>query len=463
MAAARRRYTLRVMGINRVTRLPRLWLGAAGVTLVTALAVVGAYVEANPVHHYGGLHLASHPPLAAYLLLAVPALALIWRNSLPVQVFGLAVGGAVGWAALGQIDGAALVPVIVGLYWVALTRAWRIAVAAGFAGAAAIFVTEGLLGPFGWFGGPNATMWPELLAAGALGGYVAARRQWLAAEGDREARANRAREEETRRRVDAERMRIARELHDVVAHSMAMINVQATAASMQLATDPDSAAEAIQAIRRASKSGLRELRAILEVLRQVDGESPAVPVPDLRAIAALAEATSAAGTPTTLEPAELPVPLPPPVALAVYRIVQESLTNVVRHAGRVAATVALRQEGGYLYVDVVNDGGAAAAAFSDGTGAGLAGMRERAAALGGTLDAGPRPGGGFTVHARLPVAATAPAREPQAPTAGPADTEGTAMVPDSLAAGHEPAAVSQDDGGTGRPGGPRGRPIASRP
>src|SRR5690348_2755071 len=339
MAPARCRYTLQAMGINSMVRLPRRWWSAAGVALVTVLTVTGAYVEANPVHRYGGLHLTSHPPLAAYLLLAVPALALIWRNSRPVGVLGLAVTGAVGWAALGQIDGAALVPVIVALYWVALTRPRRIAAAAGFAGAVAIFVTEGLLGPFGWFGGPNATMWPELLAAGAVGASVAARRQWLAAESDRAARAEQAREEETRRRVDAERMRIAHELHDVVAHSMAMINVQATAASMQLADDPAGAAEAIQAIRGASKSGLRELRAILEVLRQVDGGSPAVPVPDLRAIAALVEATSAAGTPTTLESAGLPVPLPPPVALAVYRIVQESLTNVVRHGGRVAATV----------------------------------------------------------------------------------------------------------------------------
>jgi signal transduction histidine kinase len=405
MTPARCGRTLRVMGSKSVAGLPRRWLGAAGIALVTALTVAGAYTEANPVHRYGGLHLTSHPPLGAYLLLAVPSLVLIWRNSRPVEVLGLAVGGAVGWAALGQIDGAALVPVIVGVYWVALTRTWRIAVAAGLAGAAAIFITEGLLGPFGWLGGPNVTMWPELLAAGAVGAYVAARRHWLAAERDRAVRAEQAREEETRRRVDAERMRIARELHDVVAHSMAMINVQATAASMQLATDPASAAEAIQAIRRASKSGLRELRTILEVLRQVDGGSPAVP--DLRAISALVEATSAAGTPTTLESAGREVPLPPPVTLAAYRIVQESLTNVVRHAGRVAATVSLRQDGGYLYVDVVNDGGSASAAFSDGTGAGLAGMRERAAALGGTLDAGPRSGGGFAVHARLPLAAAA--------------------------------------------------------
>ena len=240
----------------------------------------------------------------------MPSLALIWRDSRPVEVLGLAAGGAVGWAALGQIDGAALVPVIVGVYWVALTRARRMAIAAGLGSATAIFVTEGLLGPFGWFGGPNVTMWPELLAAGAVGAYVAARRHWLAADRDRAVRAEQAREEETRRRVDAERMRIARELHDVVAHSMAMINVQATAASMQLATDPASAAEAIQAIRGASKSGLRELRTILEVRRQVDGGSPAVP--DLGAIAALVEATSAAGTPTTLESAGRKVPLPPP-------------------------------------------------------------------------------------------------------------------------------------------------------
>jgi signal transduction histidine kinase len=436
------------MGIKSVARLPRRWRTVAGVALVTALAVIGAYVEANPAHRYGGLHLARHPPLAAYLLLAMPAVALLWRDSRPVEVLGLAVGGAVGWAALGQIDGAALVPVIVSLYWVALTRPRRTAVAAGLAGAAAIFTTEGLLGPFGWFGGPNATMWPELLAAGAVGASVAARRQWLAAEADRTAREQLAREEETRRRVDAERMRIARELHDVVAHSMAMINVQATAASMQLATDPASVAAAIQAIRQASKSGLRELRAILEVLRQADGGTAAMPEPDLRAIAALVEATSAAGTPTTLEQAGGPVPLPPPVALAAYRIVQESLTNVVRHAGRVTATVSLRHDGGYLQVDVVNDGGPAPAAVSEGSGAGLAGMRERAAALGGTLEAGPRPGGGFAVRARLPMAAAAAALGPATPHARPAGPEGAG----GRTTGRGPAV-----------GGPRARPIASQP
>jgi signal transduction histidine kinase len=449
MAPPGRRYTLQAMSVkSMVTAVPRGWAAAAGLATVAAATVAGGYAEANPRQHYGGLHLTSHPPLAAYLLLIAAALALAWRNARPVTVLGVTVAAAAGWAALGQIDGAALVPVIVALYWVALTRPRRVAIAAGLAGAVAIFMTEGLLGPFGWLGGPNATMWPELLAAGAVGAAVAARRQWLAAERDRAAQAEQTREEETRRRVDAERMRIARELHDVVAHSISMINVQATAAGLQLAEDPAAAAEAIQAIRGASKSALRELRAILDVLRVVDGGGPAVPVPDLRALAALAEATTAAGTPTTLDADGLtaggpnadgvpadgvpadgaqaatrqaatrhgeerqadgpPGPLPPPVALAAYRIVQESLTNVVRHAGRVPTTVILRRAGGDLQVEVVNEGGATPAAFADGAGAGLAGMRERATALGGTLEAGPRPGGGFAVRARLPLAAGAP-------------------------------------------------------
>src|ERR1035438_5370020 len=359
------------------------------------------------------------PPLYAYLLVGVPALALVWRNSRPVGVFLLAVAGAVGWAALGQIDGAALVPVIVALYWVALTRSRGVVLAAGITGAVAIFLAEGLFGPWGWLGGPNATMWPELLAAGALGGYVAARRQWLAAERDRAERNEQIREDETRRRVDTERMRIARELHDVVAHSMAMINVQATAASMLLADDPARVADALQEIRRASKGGLRELRAILDVLRQVDGDSPAVPVPDLRAIQALVDATTAGGTPTTRRADGQPVPLPPAVALAAYRIVQESLTNVVRHAGRAFTTVTLHHEPGYLLVEVLNDSATTRAPFSDGAGAGRTERGERAGAEGGALEAGALPGGGFRVHAKLPmITAAAADQEPEATPPG---------------------------------------------
>jgi len=429
MAPATRRYTLQTVGSSGTAWPPPRWRSAAGITLVLLLTMIGCYVEANPAHSYGGLHLTSHPPLAAYLLVALPAFALAGRDRVPVAVFAVAAAADVAWAALGQIDGAALVPVIVALFWVALTRPRHVAVAAGLAGATAIFVTEGALGPFGWFGGPNATMWPELLAAGALGGYVAARRKWLAAERDRAAQAELTREEETRRRVDAERMRIARELHDVVAHSMAMINVQATAATVLLTDDPAGAADALQAIRGASKSGLRELRAILKVLRQVDAGDP-VGAPDLRDIQTLADAATAAGTPTTVRAAVPAAPLPPPVALAAYRIVQESLTNVVRHAGGAAATVTARQEGGDLLVEIVNDKAAGPSAFGDGAGAGLAGMRERAASLGGTLAAGPRPGGGFAVQARLPLTPATGAPPPaRGPSGGPEPTVGPRARP----------------------------------
>jgi len=429
----------------RSAGLPSLgWRSAAGITVVLLLTVIGCYVEANPAHSYGGLHLTGHPPIAAYLLVALPAVALGWCERAPVAVFCVAVAGDVAWAAFGQIDGAALVPVIVALFWVALTRPRQVALAAGLAGAAVIFVTEGTLGPFGWLGGPNATMWPELLAAGALGGYVAARRQWLAAERDRAAHLERMREEETRRRVDAERMRIARELHDVVAHSMAMINVQATAASVLLTEDPAGAAAAIQAIRGASKSGLRELRAILKVLRDVDG-GPQTAVPDLRDIRVLADAAAAAGTPVTVLAEIAAAPLPPAVALAAYRITQESLTNVVRHAGGATVTVTLRQDGGDLIVEIIDDGSPATAASGegDGSGAGLAGMRERAASLGGTLEAGPRARGGFAVRARLPIAAAA-----AAPTATDPERIGTA-APAPMASGVGRAAPAGPAAGVG--------------
>jgi signal transduction histidine kinase len=407
------------MGITSTAWPPRRWRSAAGILLVLLLTVVGCYVEANPVHHYGGLHLTRHPPAAAYLLVALPALALAWRDRFPLAVFAVAAAADVAWAALGQIDGAALVPVLVALFWVALTRPRHVVLAAGLAGAAVIFVTEGTLGPFGWLGGPNATMWPELLAAGALGGYAAARRKWLAAERARAAQAGQLREDETRRRVDAERMRIARELHDVVAHSMAMINVQATAAAMLLAEDPAGAAAAIQAIRGASKSGLRELRAVLMVLRQADADDLEAAAPDLSGIQTLAGATTAAGTATTVR-VSAQAALPPLVALAAYRIVQESLTNAVRHASGAAATVTVYQDGADLVVEVSNERAPAGSASGpgDGAGAGLAGMRERAAALGGTLEAGPAAGGGFTVRARLPVVPRAAQGQPAA-VAGP--------------------------------------------
>lgn len=372
---------------------------------VGALVLAGSIAEAYPGHHYAGLELEHHPSPWAFALVLVPVVALFWRRSHPLVVFAIAVAAVAGWAATGQVYGAALVVVLVALYAVATSEVSRFTLAGlAVGGTALIWLVGGLLGPWGWWGGPQLDMWAEVAAAGAFGAAVAARRQWRQSELRNRIQRAQAHEAETRRRVDSERLRIARELHDVVAHSMAVINVQASAAALLVDQDRAQAHEAIQAIRRASKEGLRELRSILEVLRQVDGDEPAVALPGADAFRALAEATSGAGSPTTLSLGVELADLPPASTLAAYRIVQESLTNVVRHAPGSLASVCLRRQGELLVVVVADDGtGSSAAAFADGSGSGLTGMRQRVTALGGTLSAGRRAGGGFEVRAELPA------------------------------------------------------------
>jgi signal transduction histidine kinase len=392
------------------------WSEPAGVALVLALSVVGSVVEAYPAHHYAGLHLRTHPDPAEFAIVGVPAVLLWWRRSHPVTVYLAAVAGVAGWAALGQVYGASLVVVLVALYSLAVATPSRILVASlGAGGALTIWLVGGLLGPWGWLGGPQLDMWFEMLAAGAVGAAVAARRQWRASERLRSAQLEHAREEETRRRVDSERLRIARELHDVVAHSIAMINVQASAAATLLGDDPGRVADALQSIRDASKTGLRELRSILDVLRQVDGGQPAVPLPGQEAFHALADAATAAGTVTRLHCETHVADLRPETALGAYRIVQESLTNVIRHAPESTADVTIAARGGLLVIDVVNDGVRHHEPFVEGAGTGLAGMEERVRVLGGSMRAGPVATGGFGVHAELPITALAPDAEPLAP------------------------------------------------
>ena len=224
----------------------------------------------------------------------------------------------------------------------------------------------------------------------------------------------RTRAEESRRRAGEQRMAIARELHDVLAHHISLISVQAGVALHLMDEQPEQARTALTAIRQASHESLGELRSVLELLRHgadgADGAdgAPRAPAPGLDALDALVERTSAAGLPVTVEVTGAARPLPAAVGLAAYRIVQEALTNVTRHAGRpVTATVRLDYAPDQLTVEVTDDG--PGAEDTSGTGSGLLGMAERAAALGGQLDAGPRPGGGFRVAARLPVRARVPA------------------------------------------------------
>jgi signal transduction histidine kinase len=208
------------------------------------------------------------------------------------------------------------------------------------------------------------------------------------------------REREAARRVAEERVRIARELHDTVAHSMATITVQAGSALHVLDGESEHVRDALHAIRDTSKSALQELRATLGLLREGGAEEygPA----GLDRLPALLDAVRAAGVPVTLEVCGRSMPLEPAADHSAYRILQESLTNVLRHAGpRARAGIRMAYDPAGLAIEVTDDGAGPGPAHEGGHG--LGGMRERAEAVGGSLTAGPRPGGGFVVSARLPV------------------------------------------------------------
>ncbi|BCJ33089.1 two-component sensor histidine kinase [Actinocatenispora thailandica] len=386
-------------------RLPPLLLDAVLAIVVTALVVLGSVGESYPTSPDNTVAGLVVPPWPAYLLAGAAAAVLLWRRRRPVTVWAVSLALVVAYTIPGYVNGAALVAPVLAVYTVTtLGRARRALLLSGIT-VVVLMGSTMLFGPFG-FGGPVTVIPFEVAVALAAGLAVASRRAYVAEIADRAEQAERTREEEARRRVDAERLRIARELHDVVAHTMATISVQAAAAAHVLKDPPPEAATALAAIRAASKDGLVELRAILRLLR-TDGEAdPRHPTPGLAQLDALAERTRQAGVPVTLRlPAPLPE-LPGATELVAYRIVQESLTNTVKHAGPARATVTVETRDGQLDLTVVDDGIGCATTESDGHG--LLGMRERAASIGGTVEAGPHPGGGFRVHARLPLQAGAP-------------------------------------------------------
>jgi signal transduction histidine kinase len=207
--------------------------------------------------------------------------------------------------------------------------------------------------------------------------------------------------DEASRRVEAERLRIARELHDVIAHGFAAISLQAGVAAHLGTERPEQALAALEAIRVASRDVLGELRGILGQLRE-DDEAPE-PARGIGTLAALAKTTTSAGVRTSVEVTGRPRPVPVAVDHAVYRIVQEALTNTLRHARGATASVSIVYECNRLAVIVEDDGeGVPTELATQGSGYGIVGMRERALALGGTLTAMPRPEGGFRVRASIP-------------------------------------------------------------
>jgi signal transduction histidine kinase len=243
-----------------------------------------------------------------------------------------------------------------------------------------------------------------LAAVLLLGEAVRNRRAWAEEVRARLRRAEQDREREAERRVQQERLRIAREMHDVLAHTIAAINVQAGVAGDVIDEAPDKARASLRDIRRQSRDAIAELRATVGVLREGDTAAPRAPVPGLAELDGLVEMAAGAGVRVEVVVAGVARPLPGRVDLTAYRIVQESLTNVVRHAHASAATVSVRYDPEAVLLEVQDDGsGDTNGATADRGGHGLIGMRERAAALGGSLHAGVAPGGGFLVQATLPT------------------------------------------------------------
>ena len=238
-----------------------------------------------------------------------------------------------------------------------------------------------------------------------LGREVNERRRYLREVEERAERAEREREERAREAVREERARIARELHDVVAHEMTVMTVQAAGARRVLDSDPGQAAEALSAIESAGHDALTEMRRLLGLLRQDRTESALGPQPGLARLEALVEQMEEAGLPVDVELEGEIDPLPAGVDLNAYRIIQESLTNSLKHGGpNTTASVFVRYEPDRLVIEIADNGRGAAGALAErnGAGHGLVGMQERAALLGGTVRAGPRPGGGFIVKAVIP-------------------------------------------------------------
>jgi signal transduction histidine kinase len=392
--AARRRGSGIADAWGRVRRSPRAFDLALAVVmaLVTVAGSVGESHPGNPSDKPpAGVHIAA--PAAAYLLVAVSALALIWRRRRPVVVLAVSLGAALLYICLGYFGGAVMLNPMFALYAVAVAVPTARAIALSVITMLSLMAATAAFGPFGT-GGGFALIPGEVAAALFLGLRVASRHAAL-----------RASEVQARRAVDAERLRIARELHDVVAHTMSTINVQAGVAAHVIDRQPEQAAKVLEAIKQASKEGLRELRGILNVLRQADEQDERSPAPRLAQLDELVENTTRAGLPTSVTVHGQERTLAPTVDLTAYRIVQESLTNALRHAGPTTASVTLSYTDDQLQVEVLDGGPGPFDRTAHGAGLGIAGMRERAEAVGGSLLVGPGPEGGFRVQARLPLSA----------------------------------------------------------
>jgi signal transduction histidine kinase len=367
---------------------------AAGVYLAT---IAPSAFEPVQVHNV---------PLArGTVVVGVVCGVLVLRRRWPFVVLVLTIMGAEAYLMAPGTNVMVLAAPLVALYTVADTAGWRWSLTIGAPAVGLLVALHVLIRPPPDFGQENLT----LIACGALaiaaGAASRERRAYVKEVEERARQAERDREEDARRRVGEERLRIARDVHDMVGHHLALINVQAAVAVHVLEDQPGKAREALEHIMDASRSGLGDLREVIGLLREPgDPADPTEPNEGMRGLDELVATFRRSGLRIDQIVEGESRPIPSAADLTAYRVIQESLTNVRKHAGNAATTVRLGYEPDALRIVVENDGtGGPAERNGAAPGHGIDGMRERVAALGGSLLAERRPGGGFQVEVLLPV------------------------------------------------------------
>lgn len=376
---------------NIAARRRRLALEALLIAVVALIELGGTALAAQHQTGYGTFG------LAGIALLTVSVAALPLRRRFPVAVLAVTLATTLAYWSLGYPRGPVFAALVVAFVQVVLSGRRFVALVALIVG----FLS------FPWLGYlVGRTPEPDLGGIIGLGAWLAtlfSATELIRNRRERAREAERSRVESLLRRATDERLRIAQELHDVIAHSMSLINIRAGVALHLIDRDPEQAKNALATIKDVSKEGLVELRSILGVLRQVDETAPRAPTPTLQRLDELSERARASGVSVRLEIGGDLSTVPRNVDLAAYRIIQESLTNVARHSSRPNADVHLHIQAGRLLIDVVDQGSVMKTGSSlTSLGLGIAGMRERATSVGGELNAGPRAEGGFAVHASLP-------------------------------------------------------------
>ncbi|MCD7439807.1 sensor histidine kinase [Streptomyces lincolnensis] len=347
------------------------------------------------------------PDALGWTLLLVAHIPLVWRRARPLAVLVAVVACVAPYHMLDNNHAAPIPVTLLVLYTVAVTGTGPRTLGTAVFVLGPTLVVNAFTNPDGALEFLRISGW--IIATLLFGTAVRFHRLHIAAALERAERAERTREEEARRRVAEERLRIARDLHDLLAHSITLIGVQTSVAAHVLAADPErldrqTVGKALDDIAETCRTARGELRTTLEVLREHGPVDIRGPLPGLDGLPDLVETARLAGA--RVEQDVRVAEAPPAVGAAAYRIVQEALTNAVRHAGpEPAVRVELYEERGGLKVSVTDDGTGLAGGGSSGFG--LVGMRERARSVGGTLDAGPRDGGGFEVTAVLPLTAAA--------------------------------------------------------